>query len=152
MGGKDVYVNYADSKTPEAHGSYHDSGQLHFKIGRQYIEWTGSPSGTSEPMRFRQTPPGNVDTSEDFFPIGWEVSRLSSVLPPLNFDADMLVDAQELPANSLLGLYVTVLGISTRSRATISGFPIIATHQFGTGVRAEIEAFLVSYFAEVLGG
>lgn len=41
--GNDIYVNYSDCSTPEAHKSYHASGQSHTKKGGRYIEWDGVP-------------------------------------------------------------------------------------------------------------
>jgi hypothetical protein len=47
----DVYANYSMSGVPEAHASYHASGQQHFKKGGKYVEWNGGPTGDFEPMK-----------------------------------------------------------------------------------------------------
>jgi len=141
--GNDVYVNYSDSSVAAAHGSYHASGQQHIKIGRNYVEWTGGPSGQMEPMKLFRTPPSDVTSREDFFPIGWEIRKLASVLPGLNSQPDMLVDVSGEDGDSILGLYLSVLGKGVGSRSSISGYRVLRSHKFGDAVEVEIDAFIV---------
>jgi hypothetical protein len=143
-GGTDIYVNYSDSSTPEAHVSYHASGELHFKIGGRYVTWDGGPKGEMEPIRLARTQPRNVKARGEFYPIGWEVSKLASVLPALDSTPDMLVDAQELTGDSVLAFQVSAVGNEAKGRKSIVGFPVVATHRFGTKPGAEIEAFVLS--------
>ena len=82
----DVYVNYSMSELPEAHASYHSSGQQHIKKGGKYVEWNGGPTGYFEPMKLFRTRPRDVITRADCgSTIGWEVVKLS-VLPSLPED------------------------------------------------------------------
>lgn len=141
--GEDVYVNYSDSHTPAAHGSYHASGQQHTKIGRDYVKWDAGPSGNFEPMKLFRTPTRKVIERSRCWVIGWEVPKLDSTLPKL-VSADVVIPAQGLQPNAILGLEVSVVGKQAQSRSDIVGFPIIACHQFGSGTRVEIEAFVVS--------
>jgi len=143
-GGADIYVNYADSSTPEAHVSYHASGELHFKIGGHYVKWDGGPKGEMEPMRLARVQPRKVEGRGEVCPIGWEVSKLACVLPALESTPDMLVDAQELAGDSVLAFQVSAVGDEAESRKSIVGFPVVATHRFGAKLGAEIEAFVLS--------
>jgi hypothetical protein len=143
-GGTDIYVNYSDSSTPEAHVSYHASGELHFKIAGRYVEWDGGPKGEMEPMRLARAQPRKVEARGEFCPIGWEVSKLSWVLPALDSTPDMLVDAQELTGDSVLAFQVSAVGDEAENRKSILGFPIVATHRFGVKLGAEIEAFVLT--------
>ena len=130
--GEDVYVNYRDVSTPEAHGSYHASGQRHIKIDGHYVEWTGGPAGTMGPMKLFAMPPRDINEREHWWTIGWEVSRLPSVLPELTHVPDMTVDAQNLSDDSILGLMVSIIGQEAERRVSIAGFPVLARHQFGS--------------------
>lgn len=141
--GKDVYANYSDCSTPEAHTSYHESGQHHTKKGRKYIEWTGGPTGQMEPMKLYKTPPGLVRGRTPFWIVGWEVPKLHSILPILNTSADMVVDATQLEPDSILAFEASVVGQKTRKQTDIVGYPIIASHQFGETVLVEICSFVV---------
>lgn len=141
--GQNVYVNYADCSAPDVHGSYHASGQVHFKIGRSYINWTGGPTGGMESMKFFRMSPGTVDAREDFWNSGWEVCKLHSILPALNSKADFLVNAQNLDGSSILGLFVSVVGDKVPTRSSVSGYPVVASHRFGNSVRVDIDAFIV---------
>ena len=87
----------------------------------------------------------------EWWPIGWKVSDLASALPALDSAPDMLVDAQSLAGDQILGLYVSVIGDEAQSRETISGFPVFARHRFGTAVCVEIEAFTVPPENEPVG-
>jgi hypothetical protein len=79
-GAGDVYANYSMSGLPEAHASYHASGQQHVKKGGKYVEWTGGPTGTFEPMKLLRTPPKEVITRADCGnTIGWHVAKLHSL-------------------------------------------------------------------------
>lgn len=140
--GEDVYVNYCDSHTPAAHGSYHASGQQHTKIGRDYVKWDAGPSGNFEPMKFFRTPTRHVLERSRCWVIGWEVPKLDSTLPKL-VSADVVIPAHKLQSSGILGLEVSVVGKQAQLRSDILGFPIIAHHQFGSGTRVEIEAFTV---------
>jgi hypothetical protein len=144
INGQDVYANYSDCSTPAAHMSYHASGQQHMKRGSRYVEWTGGPTGQMEPMKFFRTPPADVNTREDFFPIGWDVGKIPSVLPALNSKPDFLVDARCLAANSILAFYVSIVGNQVEKRSNVSGYPVVASHLFGSAIRVEIDAFIVS--------
>src|SRR5207245_11345356 len=107
--GEDVYVNYSDSHTPAAHGSYHASGQKHTKIGRDYVKWDAGPSGNLEPMKLFRTPTRHVIDRSRCWTIGWEVPKLDSTLPKA-VSADVVIPAQDLQPNEILGLEVSVVG------------------------------------------
>jgi hypothetical protein len=140
----DVYVNYSMAGLPEAHASYHASGQQHIKKGNKYVEWNGGLTGNFEPMKLYRTPTRQVITREDCgSTVGWKVANLS-VLPILTKPADMVVDACSLPKNSILAFEVAVIGQWAKDRRTVSGYPILSTHRFGVGVRVEVNAFEVS--------
>ena len=141
--GEDVYTNYSDTITPEAHASYHKSGQYHFKKGKRYIEWDGGPTGEMEPMRVNKIPPGRVRGRIRFWTGGWEVPNLSSELPPLDGDADLIVDATHLDADSILAFEAYVIGQEATALSNIVGYPIIAWHRFGTSPLVEICSFVV---------
>jgi hypothetical protein len=66
--GEELYTNYSDCTTREAHASYHKSGQYHMKREKQYIEWTGGASGQMEPMKLFRMPPGLVTDRGPNFP------------------------------------------------------------------------------------
>jgi hypothetical protein len=140
---KDVYVNYSDSSVAAAHGSYHASGQQHIKIGTEYVKWSGGSAGDMEPMKIFRSPVGVVSGRNDFWTIGWEISKIESILPTLT-DADMIVDAEALRGDLILGLQVGILGTEAKNRESIVGFPIVASHCFGNTVRAEITAFTLT--------
>jgi len=141
--GEDVYTNYSDGSTPEAHSSYHKSGQYHLKKGRQYIKWDGGLSGQMEPMKLYRTPPGLVQGRVRFWTVGWEVLKLDSVLPVLNGGADMIVDATHLEAEAILAFEASVIGSEAKKQTSIVGYPIIASHLFGSTMLAEICSFVV---------
>jgi hypothetical protein len=132
----DVYANYSMDGIPEAHASYHASGQQHIKKGRKY-----SPQG----KRFKM-PPTEVVTrvlcQEDS--IAWKVAKLGNVLPVLNEAADMIVDARGLSDESLLLFKAWVIGNWVREHRPRPGFRKIKADRFGTNVRVEIEAYEVS--------
>jgi len=140
--GEELYTNYSDSTTPEAHASYHKSGQYHMKRQKQYIQWTGGLTGQMEPMKLFRTPPGLVTDRSHFWTIGWHVANLDSVLPPLIGNADMMVDAIRLEPHMILGFETNVVGKEARERKSIVGFPIIASHIFGGPVNVEICSFV----------
>ena len=140
--GEELYTNYSDCATPEAHASYHKSGQYHMKRQKQFIEWTGGPSGQMEPMKLFRTPPGLVADRGHFWTIGWHVANLDSVLPPLTGNADMIVDATRLEPHMILGFEASVVGKEARERKNVVGFPIIASHIFGGAVSVEICSFV----------
>jgi hypothetical protein len=141
----DVYINYSMSGLPEAHASYHASGQQHIKKGSKYVEWTGGPSGTFEPMKLFRTRPKQVIAREDCgSTIGWEVSKLASVLPVLTDPADMLVDARALQEDSILAFKVDVIGQWAKDRRSVSGYPILCTHRFAGAIQLEVNAFVIS--------
>src|SRR5690349_6865233 len=100
--GEDVYVNYSDSSTPSAHGSYHASGQQHTKIGRDCIKWDGGSTGAFEPIKFFRAPPRSVNIRRRVWVIGWELSQLENALPKL-VSSDVEIAAQNLTANEILG-------------------------------------------------
>ena len=140
---EDVYVNYSDSSVAAAHKSYHASGQQHMKIGTEYVKWSGGSTGDMEPMKIFRSPVGVVSGRNDFWTIGWEISKIESILPTL-VDADMIVDAKALRGDLILGLQVSILGTESKNRESIFGFPIVVSHCFGSIVRAEITAFTVT--------
>ncbi len=141
--GEDVYTNYSDCSTPEAHSSYHKSGQYHLKKNKQYITWNGGPTGQMEPMKLYRTPPGSVQDRVRFWTVGWEVPKLDSVLPVLSGSADMIVDATSLGADSILAFEASVIGTRAKQQTSIVGYPIIASHRFGHPVLVEICSFVV---------
>lgn len=142
--GDDSYVNYGDCSTPEAHGSYHASGQKHIKIGGQYVYWNGGPTGKWEPMKLFLLRPAEVTGRAEWFTIGWEVSRLDQVLPPLQGTPAMIVDAQNLDSAAGVVLTVSVIGNAANTRTDILGFPVIALQRFGTAPRVEVAACVLA--------
>jgi len=141
---EDIYVNYSDCSTPEAHSSYHASGQHHTKVGGQFIEWTGGPTGDMEPMKLYRTRPGLVTARTGCWTVGWETRKLDVILPSLSSHADMLVDAPLLDETaSILAFEVSVVGNDARKRTDIVGFRIIGSHRFGRAVQVEIDAFVL---------
>jgi len=141
----DVYVNYSMAGLPEAHASYHASGQQHIKKAGKYVEWDAGPSGQFEQMKLQRTPPRDVITRSDCgSTIGWDVPKLKDVLPALTEQADMQVDARTLANDSILAFQINVIGAWARPHGSISGFPIIKTHRFGTNPQVEVNAFVVS--------
>jgi hypothetical protein len=142
--GHDVYVNYSDCSTPEAHASYHESGQYHMKKSKGYIQWDGGLAGEMQPMKLFRTSPQRVKERSNFWTVGWYVAKLDHVLPTLDGTADMLVDAGKLQGNSILGFEASVVGGEARKRDNIVGYAIIDSHQFGGALRVEIDAFVIS--------
>jgi hypothetical protein len=142
--GRNVYVNYSDSSTPEAHASYHESGQYHMKREKRYIEWDGGFTGEMEPMKLFRVPPHLVTGRGQFWSVGWYVATLDQILPPLEGTADMMLDAGGIRGDLILGFEASVVGSAARKRSEIVGYGIIASHQFGEALRVEIEAFVVS--------
>jgi hypothetical protein len=140
----DIYVNYSDCSTPEAHSSYHASGQYHTKVGGKFVEWTGGPTGHMEPMKLYRTPPGLVTGRSGCWTVGWETRRLDAILPSLCSHADMLVDARPLDGiDSILAFKVSVVGYEAGKQSNIVGFRIIQSHRFGKVVQVEIDAFVL---------
>lgn len=139
--GEEVYTNYSDRSTPEAHTSYHKSGQYHMKKGGAYIEWTGGLTGQMEPMKLFKIPPGKVRERSRCWVVGWPVSRLDVALPGLTGDADMIVDAQPLEANVILAFEAYIVGPEAKHLTAILEFPVIASHRFGGPIAVEICAF-----------
>lgn len=142
--GEDVYVNYSDCSTPEMHKSYHASGQQHVKMSKQYVKWTGGPTGQWEPMKLFHTPPGLVSGRSDCFTAGWEISKLDQILPPLQESDDLMVDVQNPGTALVLCFQVSVIGPEAMNLKSILGFPIVATQQFGSSTRVEINAFTMA--------
>jgi hypothetical protein len=143
--GHDVYANYTDCSTPEAHSSYHASGQCHMKVGKQYVQWDGGPTGGMEPMKLFRTRPALVCGRSVCWTVGWEVGRLDSVLPELKENADMLVSACDLDPSLVLGFEASVIGDDAKPKTSIVGYPIVASQQFGNGLlRCEVHAFVLS--------
>jgi len=141
----DVYTIFSMSDVPEAHASYHASGQQHLKKGRSYIEWNAGPTGAMEPMKILRMKPGEVITREDCGnTIAWEVKKLATVLPVLSTPADMLVDARALDGDSLLGFRADVVGPWAKPVRSVSGFPVVGVHTFSGAVQVELIAFVVS--------
>ena len=144
----DVYVNYSMAGLPEAHASYHASGVQHIKKAGKYVEWNAGPTGSFEPMKLRRTPPRDVITRTDCgSTIGWNVPDLNAVLPVLAEPADVTVDARSLTQNSILAFQVNVIGEWAKPPRSVSGFPIVQTHRFGTNPQVEVNAFVVSDLA-----
>lgn len=141
---EDIYVNYSDCGTPEAHSSYHASGQRHTKVGGRFIEWTGGPTGDMEPMKLYRTPPGLVAGRSGCWTVGWETRRLDEILPSLSSHADMLVDTRPLDGTeSILAFEVSVVGYEAGKRDNIVGFRVINSYRFGKAVQVEIDAFVL---------
>jgi hypothetical protein len=141
--GEDVYTNYSDSTTPEAHSSYHKSGQYHMKKGKRYIEWDGGPTGQMEPMKLYRTPPGLVLDRVRFWTVGWQVSNLNVVLPALTVNADMIVDATHIEPDAILAFEANIIGQKSKEQMNIVGYPVISSHRFGNAVLVEICSFVV---------
>ena len=141
--GEEVYTNYCDRSTPEAHASYHRSGQYHMKREKQYIEWTGGMRGCMEPMKLFRTPPGLVRDRVHFWTIGWDIANVHAILPPLSDNADMIVDASHIEPPAILGFEASVVGQYARERKNVVGFPIIASQTFGRNLKVEICCFVV---------
>ena len=139
----DIYVNYSDTSVASAHGSYHASGQQHIKIGRECVKWDGGPSRQMEPMKSERVPPKSVAGRELIWLIGWNVSKLESILPALD-KADYVLDAQALAAESILAFEVSIVGQAALRHKTTAGFPILDVHVFGNAVRVEIAGFTLS--------
>jgi len=142
--GHDVYVNYSDCNTPESHCSYHASGQKHIKIATQYVQWTGGPSANMEPMKLFRTPPAMVHGRSGVWTVGWVVGELERTLPTLNRKPDMLVSASDVAPSLVLGFEVDLIGPNAKKQERIVGFPVIASQQFGKGLRAEVNAFVLT--------
>lgn len=141
---EDIYVNYSDCSTPEAHSSYHASGQRHTKVGRRFVEWTGGLTGDMEPMKLYRPPPGLVAGRSGCWRGGWETRTLDEILPSLSSHADMLVDARPLDSiESILAFEVSVVGYEARKRNNVFGFRIIDSRRFGRAVQVEIDAFVL---------
>jgi hypothetical protein len=141
----DVYANYSMSGVPEAHASYHASGQQHLKKGGSYVEWDAGPNGAMEPMKIFRMRPGEVITRVDCGnTIGWEVKKLATVLPVLSEPADMLVDARALDGDSILGFRANVIGPWAKPVRSVSGFPVVGVHKISGAVQVELIAFVVS--------
>lgn len=139
--GGDVYVNYAMTGVPEAHTSYHASGQKHSKIGRKCM-------ADGELFTPPPRPTRNVITrSACQDPIAWRVADLPKVLPSMTRTADITVDARCLSENALLLFKISVVGNWARECRIRAGFRKIKTHHFGSRVRVEIEAFETSPLA-----
>jgi hypothetical protein len=141
--GPDAYVNYSDVSVVSSHGSYHASGQQHIKIGKEYAKWDGGPAGQMEPLKLYREPPASLYGREQFWTIGWEVSKLEAVLPRLA-KADVEFDAQPLPPKYVLAFEVSVIGPAAIERENIVGFPIMKIHLFGESLRVEIVAFTLT--------
>ena len=143
--GSDVYVNYSDSSTPSAHTSYHASGQLHFKKGGDYIEWTGGPSGAMEPMKLFRKPPSSITGTQraEFWTVGWEIAQLDHILPVLIGAPDMTVDASKENPSFILGLKASLVGPHAPKKNNEVGFPIIALQTFPRTLNIEIYSFLI---------
>jgi hypothetical protein len=141
--GEEVYTNYSDCSTPEAHASYHKSGQYHIKKGKKYIEWSGGPTGAMEPMKLHRLPPGQVRGRSRCWVVGWGVSRLDGVLPVLSGNADMIVDARQIEPDVILTFEADVVGPEAKKQMAVVGYPVIASHRFGNPVVVEICAFVV---------
>lgn len=141
----DVYANYSMSGVPEAHASYHASGQQHLKKDGNYVEWNASPTGAMEPIKISRMKPGEVITRVDCGnTIGWAVKKLATVLPVLSVPADMLVDARALDADAILAFRANVVGPWAKPLRSVSGFPIIGVHKINGAVDVEVIAFVVS--------
>lgn len=140
---EDVYVNYSDCSTPEAHCSYHASGQHHTKVAKNYIQWTGGYTGGWGPMKLFKTPPALVSGRVQFWTVGWELSKLETVLPALEQPADMTVDTRPMNPQLILGFEVDVIGDEARKLESILGYPIVWSAQFGSAIRIEVNAFLL---------
>lgn len=110
----DVYVNYKMSGLPEAHASYHASGQQHIKKARKFVQWNGGATGKMEPIKLFRTPPSQVITRSDCgSTIGWYVEKLP-VLPVLAQVPDMLVGVRGVKNSSIVAFEVNVIGAWAR--------------------------------------
>jgi hypothetical protein len=141
----DVYGNYSMRGIPDAHWSYHASGQQHLKKGCNYAEWEPDSTGKLVPRISRQEEPMQIVTRRACVdPIGWKAAELATALYALSESADMVVDCRHLSGNALLVFKISVVGDWTRERKIRPGFTKIKTHRFGSRVRIEIEAFEIS--------
>ncbi len=128
----DVYVNYSMASVPEAHVSYHASGQRHAKKGGKH-----APDGMTQTM-----PPKYVvkrKTCRDS--IAWKIAELRTALPTLTGTADMVVNARGLSQSALLLFNTWVVGNWAKEHHARPGFTRIKSHRFGSAMRVEIEAF-----------
>ena len=93
-------------------------------------------------MKFYRMPPRSVKIRSPFWKIGWVLSELER-LPKL-VSSDVVIAAQKLTANEILGFEISVIGNAATPRPHILAFPVIDRHQLGNAIRVEVEAFLVS--------
>lgn len=56
----------------------------------------------------------------------------------------MVVDARSRAMESILAFEVNMVGGWAKTLRSVSGFPILCTHRFGSVVQVEINAFVVS--------
>jgi hypothetical protein len=117
---------------PEAHVSYHASGQQHTKTGGKY---TPDAKLVTMPPKYVITRKACQDS------IGWKIAELRTALPTLTGIADMIVDASGLSQSALLLFKIWVVGNWAKEHHARPGFTKIKSHRFGSAVRVEIEAF-----------
>jgi hypothetical protein len=128
----DVYVNYSMAGIPEAHVSYHASGQQHTKMGGKY----------TPDAKLMTMPPKHVITRKACQDsIAWKIAELHTALPTLTGIADMVVDASGLSQSELLLFKIWVVGSWAKEHHIQPGFTKLKTHRFGSSVSVEIEAF-----------
>jgi hypothetical protein len=149
LSGANMYGNFLPKGKANAHFSYHEGGELHFKNHQKYLEWKGGISGNWEPMKFERTPTAEVENRQDIS-TGWETAKLETVLPVYNPASGKDVHAFEIPESQnflIMGLIVSIIGSSAIERQDDVGlFWIFDRHRFSNGIlTAEIEAFGVPH-------
>ena len=146
IGDSNVYVNYpARDGSEYAHTSSHASGQHHVKIeGRYVCHWDGI-LGDWTPMKLKKEQPVHVEGRVKVATVGWKVSDIPTVLPPIEDRSEMVVNASNFPNDSILTLETSILTPSAAPRSEVLGFPIVQRYQLLQGmIHVEIEAFLLT--------
>jgi len=139
----DVYVNYLGDEH-ERHTSHHASGELHHKVGKRYVKWTGGLSGAWEPMKTTNAQPATISERTEVAAWGWQIFRIPAVLPRCDQDCGFIVGTAGFPVASTIGLQVSIVNDDISVRSDILGFPVVARYRFAhAAITVEIEAFLV---------
>ena len=105
---RDIYINGQQ----KAHISYHASGQRHYKVGRDYVQWS---EGTD--MKFERPQPETVEGREQIAGfLRFDIARLEVTRTPLTKAADIIIDASDFEPLSILAFAVSVVGQSLLSK------------------------------------
>jgi len=99
-------------------------------------------------MRILGPKPAEVKDRQHAWVIGWNVSELDKLLPPLDTEACLLVDLDAVPTSSTIGFEVSIVGAKATGRKELLGFPVLRRYRFSNdSIATEVEAFVVSEFA-----